>query len=118
MTQGFEQSPHRLIAARRVEGASVYNRQGDKLGHVEDVFIDKRSGQAEFATLAYGGVLGVGEKQHPLPWSVLNYDPSAGGYVVDLDKKVLDAAPAYDAERLAGEDRTWDEEVRNYFGVA
>ena len=53
----------RLIAADKVEGVSVYNPKGEKLGTVENIFIDKRSGQAEYATMAFGGLLGMG-------WSV------------------------------------------------
>ena len=42
------QSPHRLIASNRVEGTAVYDRQGEKLGRIENFMVDKKSGQAEF----------------------------------------------------------------------
>jgi PRC-barrel domain len=31
--------------------------------------IDKTSGRAIYALLSFGGFLGMGEKQRPLPWS-------------------------------------------------
>ena len=37
----------------------------------------------------------IGEKFHPLPWAALKYDARKGGYVVNLDKKVLEGAPSY-----------------------
>jgi hypothetical protein len=118
MTHGMaDNTDLRLIAADKVEGTSVYNRQGEKLGDVENVFIDKVSGQAEFATMAFGGVIGVGHKHHPLPWSVLTYDTTQNGFVVDLDKRVLESAPSYESDHLAGEDRSWGAEVRNYYGA-
>ena len=35
----------RAIAASRVTGTSVYNRSGEKIGHVEDIVLDKMSGE-------------------------------------------------------------------------
>jgi sporulation protein YlmC with PRC-barrel domain len=37
-----------LIAARKVNGTTVYNTEGEKLGSVCDVVIDKRSGKAQW----------------------------------------------------------------------
>lgn len=107
----------RLIAADKVEGVSVYNPEGEKLGAVENVFIDKISGQAEFATLAFGGMLGMGEKHYPLPWSVLTYDTDQDGFVVDLDKETLKNAPGYDKARMNEPDYGWREEVSGYYGA-
>jgi sporulation protein YlmC with PRC-barrel domain len=87
-----------LIAAEKVEGTSVYNPRGDKLGTVDDIMIDKVSGKAIYAVMSFGGFLGIGEKYHPLPWSTLKYDETKGGYVVNLDKKVLENAPTYDMD--------------------
>ena len=80
-----------LIAAEKVKGTNVYNRAGEKLGSVEDIMIDKVSGRAIYAVMSFGGFLGMGEKRHPLPWATLKYDTQKGGYVVNLDKKQLEA---------------------------
>jgi sporulation protein YlmC with PRC-barrel domain len=85
-----------LIAAEKVNGTDVYNMDGEHLGSVEDIMIDKISGKAIYAIMSFGGFLGIGEKQHPLPWSSLTYDESKGGYVVNLDKRMLQAAPTMD----------------------
>ena len=63
-----------LIAASKVEGTKVYDRQGESLGSIYDVMIDKRSGQVRYAVMSFGGFLGMGESYHPLPWDVLDYD--------------------------------------------
>ena len=86
-----------LIAASKVEGTYVYNRQGDHLGHIYDTMIDKQTGKTAYAVMSFGGFLGIGERYHPLPWSMLDYDVHKGGYVVDVDKNILENAPAYDA---------------------
>ncbi len=87
-----------LIAAEKVEGTNVYNLQGDKLGTVDDIMIDKVSGRAIYALMSFGGFLGIGEKQHPLPWSALTYDQSKEGFVVNLDKRKLEQAPTLDPD--------------------
>jgi sporulation protein YlmC with PRC-barrel domain len=88
------------ILASKVKGTPVYNTQGEKVGTVEDIVLDKTSNNIMFAVLGSGGVLGVGEKYRPIPWSVLDYDQKMGGYVVPLDRKGLDNAPAYRMEDL------------------
>ena len=87
-----------LIAADQVEGTSVYNTNGEKLGTVEDIMLDKVSGKAIYALMGFGGFLGIGEKQHPLPWSALTYDTSKEGFVVNLDKQKLEQAPTLDPD--------------------
>jgi sporulation protein YlmC with PRC-barrel domain len=112
------QKDHRLIAADRVEGTAVYNREGEKLGTVEDVMIDKISGRVAYAIMSFGGFLGIGDRHHPLPWEVLDYVPSQGGYVVDLDKERLTNAPQFDeVENVSWDDPEWNRGVHKYYGV-
>jgi len=92
------------ILASRVKGTSVYNTTGDKIGTVEDVVLDKQSNQIMFAALGFGGVLGMGEKYYPVPWSLLDYSEDKGGYVVPLNKDTLDNAPAYELKDLTKHD--------------
>jgi hypothetical protein len=105
----------RLIAADQVNGTAVYSLDGELLGIVEDIMIDKFSGRIVYAVLNCGGLLGGG-KHHPLPWETLKFDPAMGGYVVPLDRRVLEAAPAYgDTERVSWDDRRWGARVHDYY---
>ena len=65
------------IRASRVIGTTVYNTAGDSIGEIEDVILEKTANDIMFAVVGFGGFLGIGEKYHALPWSVLDYDPSA-----------------------------------------
>ena len=85
----------RLISSDKVEGTSVYNRNGENIGTINHLMIDKVSGQVEYAVMSTGGFLGIGESYHPLPWRILSYDTALGGYVVDLDRHRLEGAPTY-----------------------
>lgn len=92
------------IAASRVMGTSVYNTAGESIGSIEDVMLDKTSNSIMFAVIGFGGFLGIGEKYHAVPWSVLDYDVDKGGYVVPFTREQLEAAPAYSVNDLAGSD--------------
>jgi sporulation protein YlmC with PRC-barrel domain len=104
------------IAASQVNGTNVYNTAGEKLGSVYDVILDKVSGKAEYAVMSFGGFLGIGDKYHPLPWQQLTYDPSQGGYVVNLDKRRLEGAPVYAADEMAAWDDIRGHDIDIYYG--
>ena len=109
----------RLISADKVEGTAVYNPAGEKIGKIENIMIDKQSGKVAYAVMSFGGFLGIGDKYYPLPWSMLKYDTRLGGYVVNLDKKVLEGAPAYESrDRIDWDDAKWGRRVHDYYGIA
>ncbi len=42
-----------LIAASQAEATRVYNRQGEKLGHIHDTMIDKQTGETAYAVMSF-----------------------------------------------------------------
>jgi sporulation protein YlmC with PRC-barrel domain len=92
------------IRASKVIGTSVFNGAGDKIGKVEDVVLDKQSNNIMFAVVGFGGFLGMNEKFHPLPWSTLDYQKDRNGYVVNLTKEQLEAAPSDTIDDLTAND--------------
>ena len=109
----------RLIAAEKVNGTAVYNRAGDKLGSVEDIMLDKISGKTCYAVLSFGGFLGIGGRYYPLPWEKLTYDTNLGGFVVDLDKRLLENAPSYQpTESVHWEDPAWGRRVDQHYSAS
>jgi hypothetical protein len=105
-----------LISSRKVEGTTVYNRQGESLGTIDHVMIDKFTGQVAYAVMSFGGFLGIGEKYHPLPWQVLDYDVTKGGYAIECDKRALEKAPMYETNDASSwTDRGWRKRVDDYY---
>ena len=94
---------HTLIGSDRVEGTTVYGRDGKSVGKIERVMIDKISGQVAYAVLSFGGFLGMGHDHYPLPWNVLKYDTKLDGYVAPITQQQLDNAPNF----APGEDFDW-----------
>jgi hypothetical protein len=111
-------SSHGLIGSDRVEGTNVYRSNGDKVGHIERIMIDKRTGQAAYAVMNFGGFLGMGQDAYPLPWSVLTYNTGLGGYEVNLTEEQLKGAPKYRAGQDWDDgDRDRDAMIYGYYGV-
>jgi sporulation protein YlmC with PRC-barrel domain len=106
-----------LIASDKVEGTPVYNRQGEHLGAIYNVMIDKRSGKVRYAVMSFGGFLGIGERYHPVPWDTLTYDPRQGGYVVDLSKEKLEGAPTFARDETPWTDPLYGQSVFGYYGL-
>lgn len=107
-----------LIGSDMVEGTSVYGPDDTKIGTIERVMIDKKSGRVSYAVLGFGGFLGLGNDRYPLPWQSLKYDTRLGGYVTGITESQLRGAPHY------GDDREWNwsdvaatRAVNDYYGV-
>ncbi len=92
------------IPASKVIGTAVYNSEGNHIGTIEDVMLDKLSNGIMFAVIGFGGFLGIGEKFHAIPWSLLDYQEARGGYVVPFTKDQLTTAPAYSIKELSAND--------------
>lgn len=109
---------HDQVLASSVSGTSVYNASGEKLGHIEDVVLNKRDGKATVAIMSFGGFLGIGEKFHPLPWASLSYDPDREGFVVNVSREQLEGAPSYGrADEPDWNDPIYGERLTGYYGV-
>jgi hypothetical protein len=99
-------------------GTAVYNANGDKLGSIDDVIIDKVSGRVRYAALEFGGFLGVGTDRYPLPWNMLKYDTGLDGYVVPLQKAQLENAPRYERTSVPTYTESYGRKVYDYYGAA
>lgn len=123
MTQAKEEGgvavdeTERLIASDKVEGTAVYNREGERLGSIAKLMIDKVSGQVTYAVLSFGGLLGIGDRYFPLPWRALTYDTGHGGYVIDIGKERLKGAPSYGStDGPNPNERALDRDVDVFYG--
>jgi sporulation protein YlmC with PRC-barrel domain len=104
------------IRATKVIGTSVKNRAGESIGKIEDVVLDKVSNNIVFAVVGFGGFLGMGEKYHPVPWQMLDYDEAKSAYVVDFTREILEGAPADSLEALTRDDgRAYRDRTFEYY---
>jgi sporulation protein YlmC with PRC-barrel domain len=106
------------IRASKVIGTNVKDSAGERIGEVKDVVLDKQSNNILFGVVSFGGVLGMGEKFHPVPWAALDYDETAGAYIINLTKEQLKAAPADSIEELTrGDGQAYRDRAFDYYKV-
>jgi len=110
--------PHSLIPSDRVEGTAVRRSNGEKIGEIKRLMIDKASGRVVYAVMRFGGFLGVRERYHPLPWDALRYNPTLEGYELNIADEQLREAPFYGAD---GEfdfgDREREQQLHEYYRI-
>jgi hypothetical protein len=107
-----------LIGSDKVEGTPVYRLNGENVGRIERVMIDKISGKVAYAVMSFGGFLGIGEDYYPLPWSVLTYNPTLGGYEVEITEQQLKNAPKYSRHEIWDwADRQRTQKLTDYYGT-
>jgi hypothetical protein len=105
-----------LIASDRVTGTAVRRSNGDTVGTIERLMIEKTTGKVAYAVMSFGGVMGIGEDHHTLPWHVLTYNTDLDAYEVNLTDEQLRDAPARTARGTdPSYDRDWEEHVHQYF---
>lgn len=115
----------RPLRASDVIGADVRNLKNEDLGEIEDLVVSQQKGgnQAQYAILARGGFLGLGEKQVAVPWDQLKMVPRGDRgdvvFVLNVNEETLEEAPSFDRGSWGeiGADEEWrkqnDEFYRN-----
>ena len=98
-------------------GTKVRSGQGDDIGELEDLVLDPKTGEIQFAVLGLGGVLGIGEKKAPVPWKALNVS-AENQVTINVDKSKLETGP-----RLTKDDwnnlhnRDFMQKVYSHYGM-
>ena len=108
----------RVMASSTLEGDDVINRQGEKLGKIEEIMLDVPTGRIAYAVLASGGFLGIGDKLFAVPWRSLMLDPENKCFILDIGKARLEQAPGFDKDHWPSmADETWAHEIHTYYSV-
>jgi sporulation protein YlmC with PRC-barrel domain len=89
-----QDTPFGYAKASDLIGKDIENADGDDLGDVEDLLID-RNGQVAFALVERNFFSRSGDAYVPVPWSVLRFDKD-GDYVLNINKDRLNQAPSVD----------------------
>ena len=108
-----------LIGSDKVQGTAVFDADGNKVGSIERVMIEKTSGRVSYAVLSFGGFLGIGDDHYPLPWPSLKYNVELGGYQTMVTVDQIKGAPSVAS---SGEwnwaDTTRTKGLDDYYGAA
>jgi hypothetical protein len=105
-----------LIESDRVEGTYVYDPQGNNIGSIKRLMIEKIGGKVAYAVMAFDTFLGMGGEEYAIPWSKLDYDTSLGGYRTDITEEQLRGSPNFYRDRdYDWSDRDRERELHDYW---
>jgi hypothetical protein len=107
---GVEEQEYLPGRISQVIGAEVRDEQNQAVGEVVEIILN-RYGLPEYMVIASG------DRYVPVPWTAFSWDDEAGQAVYQLDRNILDGAPAYtgldDFPDLYS--NNWDQEVTGHW---
>jgi hypothetical protein len=95
-----------------IRGASVYGRDDDKLGKIDDVIFDHSTGNIRYVVVDTGGWFSNKKFLVP-PHRLHSSAEHDGDFAVNLDKAQIEALPRYNESEIESED-TWKKYEKRY----
>jgi sporulation protein YlmC with PRC-barrel domain len=111
------------IETSKLVGRPVKSSQGEEIGTIKDVVIDRNTGCMAYTVLSTGGgggrVAGGGGKMVAVPWSVYSPQSDLNTYTVTVERERIFNAPVFDYARIEEYSRPdYINNVYSYYGVS
>jgi sporulation protein YlmC with PRC-barrel domain len=104
------------ILASTLLSYRVVNPEGDALGEVTELMIDLEAARLAYPIISFGGFLGLGSKEFPVPPDRLRVDSSRGVLVLNVEPELFREAPGYGRGQWPDTaDRFWRTTVDRYW---
>ncbi len=87
-----------LVTPSQIIGINVVNTNGEDLGQIEDIVIDKITGTVQYIVLSFGGYLGYYQKLFAIPWSSIKYELDDDKFLLKIHKSDLENLFGFDKE--------------------
>lgn len=106
------------IKASNLMGKQLTTKDGEKLGKVTDVIIDRGTSNIAFVLVDASEIEGMRGKQIAVPFKALSPGTEADTLMVNADKAKLRNAPSLAKEQIPQAiDRQFETEVYRFYGV-
>jgi sporulation protein YlmC with PRC-barrel domain len=102
--------PVHLLTATSIIGDKVENNKQEEIGKIKDIMVNLLDGRIQYLVIEFGGFMGLGKKLFAIPFAALKLNAKKQDFVLNIEKKVLDAAPGFNPEH-------WPETNSHYFDV-
>lgn len=79
-----------------IRGLDVYDRDGDQIGSVEDLYVDTEERKVRFLDVVAGGFLGLGEKHLLIPLEAVT-DHDGDRVNINRHREQVLGSPSFDA---------------------
>lgn len=88
-----------LWSANESIGANIVSANGEDLGDVEDIILDRNKNRIAYVIVSYGGILGLGDKHFAVPWQAFRQTDDRE-LSLDIDQEELKNAPGFEKGTL------------------
>ena len=106
-----------IVQTSKIIGTSVKTAQGEQIGAVKDVILDRNTGCIAYTVLSSDGTGGTA-KMVALPWAVYS-STEPGHLVVSVERDRIYSAPAFDDSRIDEYSTAeYIDNLNSYFGVS
>jgi sporulation protein YlmC with PRC-barrel domain len=102
----------RDATAKALLDGDVYDRDGEKIGTVKDLYVDEEE-EVRFLDVGTGGFLGLGEKHLMVPMEAVT-DMSGGGVTIEQSREKVEGSPDLDTKGVPED--AYQQEVYDYYG--
>lgn len=93
----------KTLSASSLASDHIYNYKEKKIGDIKDIMINLKEGTVEYVVVAFGGLLGFGDKYFAIPWSLFHVDEEHKCMRLNLDEKKLKEMPGFDKDHWPDE---------------
>jgi sporulation protein YlmC with PRC-barrel domain len=86
---------------RAIRDSRVYDKNGEKLGKIDDLLVDRENNRVACAVLSFGSyLLGLGNQYFVIPLEAFKNGQHGEDYVLDVDKATLEKEESFRYEPL------------------
>src|SRR5918996_5925074 len=122
-TQSTASSSTTYIETSKFIGKKVKSAQGDEIGTVKDIVLDRNTGCLAYTVVSTTGGGGTratgGGKMVAVPWAVYSPSSDLNVFTVTVDRDRIYNAPAFDYARIQEYSRPeYITNVYSYYGVS
>jgi sporulation protein YlmC with PRC-barrel domain len=92
----------RNFRSGEIIGMPVFNKDHEKIGKIDDLVVDMKSGEVRYAALSFGGFAGIGSKLFAVPFHSMTFmlgEPNKADsrhFMFDVKKEQLENAPGFE----------------------
>ncbi len=107
------------VQTSKIVGTKVKTAQGEEVGVVKDVVLDRSNGCMAYTVLSAGGTgtrVAGQAKLVAVPWSVYSVSPDMSYLTVSVERDRIYNAPVFEYSRIS--DTTYTTNVFSHFGVS
>lgn len=107
-----------VVKSNEVIGVAVKNSSHENIGKIEEIVLDKMSGQTRYVVLSFGGIMGMGDKYFALPWKSISYSPEDKSFILSVSKEKLKDAPGFDKDHWPNmAEESWGHTINSYYNL-